>query len=221
MPYLLFFFLSLSSLCYGQKPAKVYRTFISDNDRYVGERLTLGTDGIFFYSSSCECGNERYAKGTWRISKNKLYLNGFDSASAFPPSKIEEVTGQSTDQVLLTATNHYGLPLSGLTVAVLRDTVNFNNVGYLHTDSTGKVMVDRKYFTGFYLIYECHPAVVNIGDTLKTIMFNPNISQYNIHIDFANAGFDREPIAFSYGKKVYTIRKNKLVYKNKVVFTSP
>ena len=91
---------------------------------------------------------------------------------------------------------------------------------YFFTDSSGQLVVDKKGYSGFYLIYECHPTVVNIGDTLKYYMFNDNTNQYNIHIDFADAGLDREPIAFDYGKKVYTIRKNKLFYKNKVLFTS-
>jgi hypothetical protein len=205
--------------CYGQKTANIYRTYTGEDNFFFGEGLTLGTDGIFFFSRSCECGTERYGKGTWKIKGDKLYLNGFDSVQAFPQSKVEQIEGDTSGNVLLTATNHFGLPMRGLTVALLRNGRTDGDAAFFYTDSTGKLLVDKKDFMGFYLIYECHSSIVNIGDTLKYYLFSPKAKQYNIHIDFADAGFDREPIAFNYGRKVYTIRRNKLLYKSKVLFT--
>ena len=144
------FILFLASLTYvyGQSTPKVYRTYTARDDFFIGEHLTLGTDGIFFYSLSCECGNERYAKGTWKIIGDKLYLNGFDSALAFPQSKVEIIEGKKGEQVIISATNHYGLPISSLGVALLnRD--NINNTGYAYADSTGKITVDKKEYQGF------------------------------------------------------------------------
>lgn len=211
-------FLLITVRCFAQSTPKVISTYLADHGFFGGERLTLGSDDLFFYSSSCECGTERFGKGTWEIKRNKLYLYGVDSASAFPQSNIIEYQGSLSNEVIISTKNHYGLPIRGLTMAVLRDTNNISNVAYFHTDSTGVLLIDKSIFKGFYLIYECHPSIVNIGDTLKVYMFKPTTEQYSIFIDFADAGFDREPIAFDYGSRVYRIRKNKLLHKNKAVF---
>jgi hypothetical protein len=222
MRFLFILFLFVGGYCYGQNHPKIYRIYKADHGFPGGiEWLTLGTDGIFFYSSSCECGNERFAKGTWKISADKLYLSGFDSARSFPPAKVDTAEGEVTDKVLITARDYYGQPLKGLNIALLRNRGVSNNETYSFTDSSGKLVVDKNEYIGFHLIYECHPSLTKIGDTLKYHLFWPNSKQYDIHIDFAGAAFDREPIAFNYGKKVYTIRTNKLIYKGKVVFTTP
>jgi hypothetical protein len=44
-------------------------------------------------------------------------------------------------------------------------------------------------------------------------MFEPNTKEVIILIDFAAAGFDREPIPFNYGNKTFTIRNGNLYRK--------
>lgn len=215
--------LMIVSHVYSQKLPQVYKSYWNNEDQYVINNLILSTDGIFFQHSSCECGKEYYGKGTYQIKGDKLYLHGFDSTRAFPRSKIDYIKGEAVDDsVTITTSDYFGKPMTNLLLGLLeKDSAIYPF--YEFVDKQGQFKLSRKDYSGFFLIYEEQDGSGIVDKSTHHYFIDNGIKEVCIHIDFAAAGFDRQPIPFNFGKQVFRIKNGKLYGKgNKAIYvTSP
>jgi hypothetical protein len=215
--------LLVTIVTHAQKQPQVYRAYLDKEDRFIINNLILSTDGVFFQFSSCECGKEYYARGTYQIKGDKLYLHGFDSTQAFPRSKIEYIKGEAVgDSVTITTSDYFGNPMTNLLLGLLEKDSSIYPF-YEFVDNQGQFKLKRKDYSGFFLIYEEQDGSGIVDKSTHHYFIGNGIKEVRIHIDFATAGFDRQPIPFSFGKQVFKMKDGKLYGKgNKPVYiTNP
>jgi hypothetical protein len=211
---LTFFLILFVNDTFAQTKPTLYKSFFNNEDRYIVDNLILSTDGLFFSFASCECGREYYGKGKWHIKGNKLYLQGFDSTRTFPNSKVSFIKGQPSDSVTIRAYDYFGKPMTSLLLGLIyKDSTESPFPEFV--DKEGKLTIAKKDYSAFYLIYESRDASGLLNKESYHYFFDQETKEMIIHVDFAAAGLDREPIPFNYGKKTFTIRKDKLYGKGK------
>jgi len=220
MKRLLSLLLLFANATFGQKQPTVYKVYLNNEDKFIIDNLILSSDGLFFSFASCECGKEFYGKGKWQIKGNKLYLNGFDSTKAFPHAKVEKKNANTpTDSVTIIAYDYFDKPIKNLAVElVYNNKVNFHTTPQFF-DETGKLKISKKEYRGFYLIYEAKDETGLLEKRNYNYSFEQNTEEIVIHIDFAAAGFDRQPMPFNFGSKTFTVSNHKLFGKDaKIAF---
>ena len=199
---------------FAQTQPTVFKAFLNNEDRFIIDNLILSTDGLFFSFASCECGKEYYGKGKWQIKGNKLHLEGFDSTKAFPNSKISFLKGQPTDSVTIRAYDYFGKPMTSLLLGLIyKDSTESPFPEFV--DQEGKLTVSKKDYSAFYLIYEASDASGLLNKENYHYFFDKQTKEIIINVDFAAAGFDRQPIPFNYGNQTFTIRNGDLYGKGK------
>ena len=219
MPILLILLLSYPFIASAQQPRPI-KYFIAAEDQWCTNYITLGSDSTFFYSGSCESGTVAVAKGKWTKKRRRLKLVGFDSTSSYPKATITTKKGNTSNEVLITATDYFGAPFSHLVFGLIRhgDT-SIQNPAYFQSDSLGKLIVSRKDFCGFYLIYQFHAPQFPLPDLIQTYTFE-NTDEINIQINFAaSAGLDRGVILRNFGVISFTEKRNGLYFKKRRAYS--
>lgn len=217
--FLILYYLILEcSFAFPQGKPYIYKQYINNDDRFIIDNLILSSDGLFFSFASCECGKEYYAKGNWKIKKNKLYLDSFDSTLAFPNSKISFINSQQTDSVIISGIDYFGKPMTSLLLGLIYKDSTISRF-YEFVDNSGRLKISKKEYIGFFLIYEMREATGLLANKDYYHFFGPDTKEALIHIDFAAAGFDREPVTFKYPNKVFRLKSGGLFGKgSKPVF---
>ncbi len=206
--------------CYifAQVKPHIYKEYINNDDHFIIDNLILSSDGLFFSFASCECGKEYYAKGNWKIKKKKLYLDSFDSTLAFPNSKISFINSNPTDSVTISGFDYFGKTMTGLMIGLINKDSSIN-VFYEFVDNSGKLKISKKDYAGFFLIYEMREPTGLMASKDIFYFFKADTKEVLVQIDFAEAGFDREPITFKYPNKVFRLKSGGLYGKgNKPLF---
>lgn len=208
-------FLLFASAAFGQKQPTVYKAYLNNEDRFITNNLVLSSDGLFFSFASCECGKEYYGKGKWQIKGNNLYLSGFDSTKAFPHVMVDKINADSViDSVTIKAYDYFDKPIKSLMVELIyNDSSRFLTMPQT-VDKTGKLTISKKSYSGFYLIYEARNETGMLRKKDYQYSFNKNTKEIVIRIDFAAAGFDRQPVSFDYGSKTFRMGNRKLFGKD-------
>ena len=206
---LLLYFLLIVNATFAQKRPTVYKSYFNNKDPFIINNLVLSTDGFFFYFTSCECGKEYYGKGKWQIKANQLYLQGFDSTKVFPQSTISYIKGGPTDSVIIRAFDYFGKPIKSLLLGLLDKDSSVSRFPEF-VDKEGKLTISKKDYSGFFLIYEARAATGLLKKEDYHYLFDEQTKEIVIRFDFADAGFDSEPILTNYGKHTFTIRNGHL-----------
>jgi hypothetical protein len=203
------------SIAFAQKRPTVYKAYLNNTNRFIIDNLILSSDGLFFFFTSCECGKEYYGKGKWQIKGKKLYLRSFDSTKTFPNATVDKISVDSpTDSVTIKAYDYFGKPMKSFMVELIyRSSSNFQSMPQFF-DKTGKLTIAKKDYSGFFLIYEARDETGFLKKNEYSYSFDKDTKEIIIQIDFAAAGFDREPIPLNYGNKTFIITDRKLLGKN-------
>lgn len=208
-------FVLITCVTFAQQQPAIFKSFRNNKGIFIIDNLILSSDGLFFSFASCECGKEYYGKGKWQIKGNKLYLKGFDSTMAFPNSKINFITGQPTDSVTIRAYDYFGKPITNLLLGLVYQNSTKEQFHFEFVNQEGKLIVSKKDYSGFFLIYETKGTPSLSGKENPYYFLDKHTKEVVINIDFAAAGFDRTPIPFNYGKQVFTIRHGNLYRKGR------
>jgi hypothetical protein len=207
---------------FSQQPT-AYKRFTNPGKFPVGgQLLTLGSNGIFYFSMSVE-SRAAVAKGNWKIKKDKLYLTAWSRGKSYPTLKIEFVNQPDTGKVVISAKDAFQRPFYRLGVALIRKDSNGDDYPALaYLDSTGKLIVDKKEYPAFYLLYQYGDSEAEEFDkNIQVYSFGQDIQQVNMHIDFdAGAPLDRGVVVIDYRNHVFKIKKEGLYEKGKRVFNT-
>ena len=122
--------------------------------------------------------------------------------------------GRPTDSVTIIAYDYFRKPMTSLMLGLIcKDSSESPFPGFV--DKEGKPTVSKKDYSAFYLIYEAKDASGLLNKEDYHYFFDDQTKEIIIHVDFAAAGLDREPIPFNFGKQIFTIRNGNLYGKEK------
>ena len=215
---LLSIFLSLNT--FAQKP-KLLKWYINDQGFPFGyDHLTLSSDSIFFYTASTENGCY-LAKGNWKIKKNKLYLNSWDSIRAYPKLHIDFIKGSDTNNVIIKSFDYFGDPITGLSLGLIKHNQrDISNAEIVFADSLGQFLLSKLEVEGFFLIYQFYnSSAFKYDSSIQSYKLEPYITQINIDIQPAAAGaLDRGIYLINLGNGIFDIREDGLYSKGKRIY---
>jgi len=217
------FFLVLTIFFYykgGSQTHTVYKRYTLPGKFPSGEqRLTLSSNGIFYYSVSVE-SRAVVAKGNWKIKGDKLHLTTWGRQKSYPKLKIDFVNQTDSGKALLSAKDVFQRPFCHLGIALIRKGSNGDFPNYTYLDSSGKLTVDKDEYSTFYLLYQYGDSEAEEFDkNVQYYSFEPEVYQINMYIDFdGDAPLDRGVVVIDYGNHIFQMKKDGLYEKGKKIF---
>jgi hypothetical protein len=211
--FLLFFYgKSIESI--GQTRPQLIKWYYWDRGFTLGiEHLTLSSDSIFFFSISAESG-AYISKGTYKIKRNKLYLNSFDSTRTYPNFKMEFIKGDSANDVTIFAKDYFNNPFEGLSVRpISRKDSSFYNSSPIFADSLGQIIISKEENWSFYFLYQFDNSDAFLIDkSIQNYLLEKEVKQINVYIDFASSGgLDRGIKFMTLGNNIYKVKRGGLL----------
>jgi hypothetical protein len=209
----------LCQVGYSQQ-IKVYNRYFSAGSFPIGgETLTLASNGIYYHSYSAEL-MALVSKGTWKESAGKLQLRAWPAKKIYPKPVFEFKNGNDSN-ITISVKDVFGLPFNGFGLALIReDDTRMEHPEYIFLDSSGKLVLGKEDYLGFYMLYQYGDSKAEKYDNDVTVhAFNHQIDEIIISIAFDGcAPLDRGINFLDYNKQLYQIKDDGLYSKGNLVF---